>query len=79
MRQKHGTAEPPNPNFGKGCRTKYWAGHDAGATAVSATHLSPTWSGPRVSQETASGILIAALGALEMHFDTKKGCDNGIF
>lgn len=26
------------------------------------------WSGRRVSQETASGILIAALGALEAHF-----------
>src|SRR5712691_6346524 len=26
------------------------------------------WSGRRVSQEAASGILIAALGALEMHF-----------
>src|SRR5438132_14428414 len=37
------------------------------------------WNGRRVSQEAASGILIAALGALEMHFDTKKGCDNGIF
>ena len=26
------------------------------------------WSGRRVSQEAASGILIAALGALEAHF-----------
>jgi hypothetical protein len=29
------------------------------------------WSGRRVSQEAASGILIAALGALEMHFGMK--------
>jgi hypothetical protein len=28
------------------------------------------WSGRRVSQEAASGILIAALGALEAHFST---------
>jgi hypothetical protein len=30
--------------------------------------LEQGWSGRRVSQETASGILIAALGALEAHF-----------
>jgi hypothetical protein len=30
--------------------------------------LEQGWSGRRVSQEAASGILIAALGALEMHF-----------
>jgi hypothetical protein len=29
--------------------------------------LQQGWSGRRVSQETASGILIAALGALESH------------
>jgi hypothetical protein len=36
------------------------------------------WSGRRVSQEAASGILIAALGALEMHFGIKRDCDIGI-
>jgi len=30
------------------------------------------WNGRRVSQETASGILIAALGALEAHFSTTR-------
>jgi len=30
--------------------------------------LEQGWSGRRVSQETASGILVAALGALEAHF-----------
>src|SRR6058998_1033999 len=40
--------------------------------------LGQGWSGRRVSQETASGILIAALGALEMHFGTKRDCDIGI-
>jgi hypothetical protein len=30
--------------------------------------LEQGWSGRRVSQETASGILIAALGVLESHF-----------
>jgi Domain of unknown function (DUF6456) len=34
--------------------------------------LEQGWSGRRVSQETASGILIAALGALEMHFGSKR-------
>lgn len=33
------------------------------------------WNGRRVSQEAASGILIAALGALEGHFGTIKSCD----
>jgi hypothetical protein len=37
--------------------------------------LEQGWSGRRVSQETASGILIAALGALEMHFGGKNDCD----
>src|SRR5262249_7547855 len=37
------------------CSLKHWA-------------LQQGWSGRRVSQETASGILIAALGALEIHF-----------
>ena len=32
--------------------------------------LEQGWSGRRVSQEAASGILIAALGALEAHFGT---------
>ena len=40
--------------------------------------LEQGWSGRRVSQETASGILIAALGALEMHFGVKRGCDTSI-
>lgn len=34
--------------------------------------LQQGWSGRRVSQEAASGILIAALGALESHFQTSK-------
>ena len=33
--------------------------------------LGQGWGGRRVSQEAASGILIAALGALEMHFGFK--------
>src|SRR5712692_8352530 len=33
--------------------------------------LQQGWSGRRVSQESASGILIAALGAVESHFGTK--------
>jgi hypothetical protein len=37
--------------------------------------LGQGWSGRRVSQETASGILIAALGALEVHFGIKRDCD----
>jgi hypothetical protein len=37
------------------CSLKQWA-------------LEQGWSGRRVSQEAASGILVAALGALEMHF-----------
>ena len=41
--------------------------------------LGQGWSGRRVSQETASGILIAALGALEMHFGIKRDCDIRIF
>ena len=41
--------------------------------------LGQGWSGRRVSQETASGILIAALGALEMHFGIKRDCDISIF
>src|SRR5579875_1643978 len=32
------------------------------------------WNGRRVSQEAASGILIAALGALEVHFGIAKNC-----
>lgn len=32
------------------------------------------WQGRRVSQEAASGILIAALGALEAHFSIAKNC-----
>lgn len=38
------------------CSVKEWA-------------LEQGWSGRRVSQESAAGILIAALGALESHFD----------
>src|SRR5260221_12835779 len=33
--------------------------------------LEQGWSGRRVSQEAAAGILIAALGALETHFDCR--------
>jgi hypothetical protein len=40
--------------------------------------LGQGWSGRRVSQETASGILIAGLGALEMHFGIKRDCYNHI-
>jgi len=41
--------------------------------------LEQGWSGRRVSQEAASGILIAALGALEAHFLSGNNCDNRIF
>jgi hypothetical protein len=34
--------------------------------------LTQGWSGRRVSQEAASGILIATLGALEVHFGAKR-------
>ena len=37
--------------------------------------LEQGWSGRRVSQEAASGILIAALGALEAHFGMAVDCD----
>jgi hypothetical protein len=37
--------------------------------------LEQGWNGRRVSQEAASGILIAALGALEAHFGMTHGCD----
>ena len=40
--------------------------------------LEQGWSGRRVSQEASSGILIAALGALEVHFGMKRACDIGI-
>jgi hypothetical protein len=40
--------------------------------------LEQGWSGRRVSQEAASGILIAALGALEAHFGIARHCDLGI-
>ena len=36
--------------------------------------LEQGWNGRRVSQEAASGILIAALGALEAHFGMKRDC-----
>ena len=36
------------------------------------------WNGRRVSQEAASGILIAALGALEAHFGMARDCDMSI-
>jgi len=32
------------------------------------------WNGRRVSQEAASGVLIAALGALEAHFSGARNC-----
>ena len=40
--------------------------------------LEQGWSGRRVSQEAASGILIAALGALEAHFGMARDCDLSI-
>jgi len=36
--------------------------------------LEQGWSGRRVSQEAASGILIASLGALEAHFSRSRNC-----
>jgi hypothetical protein len=40
--------------------------------------LEQGWNGRRVSQEAASGILIAALGALEAHFGMVRDCDTSI-
>ena len=40
--------------------------------------LEQGWSGRRVSQEAASGILIAALGALEAHYRPERHCENMI-
>ncbi len=40
--------------------------------------LEQGWNGRRVSQEAASGILIAALGALEAHFGMARDCDISI-
>jgi Domain of unknown function (DUF6456) len=40
--------------------------------------LEQGWNGRRVSQEAASGILIAALGALEAHFGGTHDCDTSI-
>ena len=40
--------------------------------------LEQGWSGRRVSQEAASGILIAALGALAAHFGITLDCDLSI-
>jgi uncharacterized protein DUF6456 len=40
--------------------------------------LEQGWSGRRVSQEAASGILIAALGALAAHFGMAHDCDQRI-
>ena len=40
--------------------------------------LEQGWNGRRVSQEAASGILIAALGALEAHFGGTRDCDTSI-
>src|SRR5262249_545287 len=36
--------------------------------------LEQGWNGRRVSQEAASGILIASLGALETHFAVARHC-----
>jgi len=36
--------------------------------------LEQGWRGRRVSQEAASGILIASLGALEAHFARSRNC-----
>jgi hypothetical protein len=41
--------------------------------------LEQGWSGRRVSQEAASGILIAALGALEAHFAGARNCETSIY
>jgi len=41
--------------------------------------LEQGWSGRRVSQEAASGILVAALGALEAHFGMRRDCVIRIF
>jgi len=41
--------------------------------------LQQGWSGRRVSQETASGILIAALGALESHLGNSESLRNAHF
>ena len=38
--------------------------------------LGQGWSGRRVSQETASGILIAALGALEAHLSSSRNWES---
>jgi len=40
--------------------------------------LEQGWNGRRVSQEAASGILIAALGALEAQFGMPRDCDMSI-
>jgi hypothetical protein len=40
--------------------------------------LEQGWNGRRVSQEAASGILIAALGALQAHFGMPRDCDTRI-
>ena len=40
--------------------------------------LEQGWSGRRVSQEAAAGILIAALGALESHYVAKSLCGSRI-
>jgi hypothetical protein len=36
--------------------------------------LEQGWNGRRVSQEAASGILIASLGTLEAHFAQSEAC-----
>jgi hypothetical protein len=40
--------------------------------------LEQGWNGRRVSQEAASGILIAALGVLEAHFSNSRRCETRI-
>lgn len=47
------------------CSLKEWA-------------LEQGWNGRRISQEAASGILIAALGALERHFGSPRNIENRI-
>ncbi|HEV2303341.1 MAG TPA: DUF6456 domain-containing protein [Stellaceae bacterium] len=47
------------------CSLKEWA-------------LEQGWNGRRVSQEAASGILIAALGALQSHFGSARNNENRI-
>ena len=63
-RSKRSAASPRRPDrafgmsLGWECSLKEWA-------------VEQGWNGRRVSQEAASGILVAALGALEAHFGNR--------